>query len=260
MILNEGQEYQKCPPGPTRAVCVDAHDCGMVQEKFGYDGKPPRKVRKLELAFEIEKLMEDGRPFTIRRRFTATLSDRGSLRPFLESWFGRALSREECRNFDSEQLVGRPCFLNIKIESGRDNKEYDQIAAITPLYQGVPPLAPSGSYVRKRDRANQQEEATHDADAPTEHAQPSVDVDAARRALWSGAAHKFKLPSGQYADKELGMLTNPQLEEIASRLASVDAAKYAGYLALINEVITARSFEQFPMALSDKDKDDALPF
>ena len=71
-------------------------------------------------------LMDDGRPYTISRRFTATLHRQGNLRPFLAAWRGKDLQAEETKNFDVGVLLGKPCRLFVQHEE-REGKLYANI-------------------------------------------------------------------------------------------------------------------------------------
>ena len=120
LTLNEGSNYTPPPAGLHPALCIGVVDLG--QQVSVYGTKP-----KLLLMFELPTcLMDDGRPYTISRRFTATLHRQGNLRPFLAAWRGKDLQAEETKNFDVGVLLGKPCRLFVQHEE-REGKLYANI-------------------------------------------------------------------------------------------------------------------------------------
>lgn len=104
-----------------------------------YQGKQTAS-RKLLLSFELlgDDRMSDGRPFTISRRFTASLSDKAALRAFIEQWRGRRFTDAElAEGFDVARLLGQYGLLNLT-ETERNGNAYTNIASISPLPKGMP--------------------------------------------------------------------------------------------------------------------------
>lgn len=123
------------PEGTHTARCYMVVDLGTQVTEW--KGKP-KSSRKLLLAFELpEETMvfdekEGPRPFSVYGRFTASLHEKGVLRPLLESWRGRAFTPEELAGFDVKCLVGIPAMLSIVHKDG-----YANISSISKLPKGM---------------------------------------------------------------------------------------------------------------------------
>ena len=151
-IVKDGGDFKPHPQGQYRAVCMDVVDLGMVENK-----KWSKTQHKAALVFHTEAVMDDGKPWEIWERFTVTLSDQGHLRPFLESWRGKAFTPEELKGFDLEKLIGVNALIQV-VHSAKDSKTYANIRGIMLLPRGVEKMAPTVGYERRRDR--KQEPAT----------------------------------------------------------------------------------------------------
>lgn len=134
--------YDPAPAGVHAGVCCDVVDLGMVTTPWGE--KP-----QVELRFQLSKTDADGRRFLVLRRFTNTLSEKGNLRPFLESWFGREITdREAEEGIDLEDIcLGLPALLQV-VHVKPSDKIYANIKTIMPLPDGYPTLTVEG-YIRK---------------------------------------------------------------------------------------------------------------
>jgi hypothetical protein len=136
LVKEKGGNYTLTPPGNHVARCVWAIDFG-TQHSARYD----KDTKKLALFWELpnEKHTfkeEDGpQPFMVRREFTASLSKKSNLRAFLESWRGRAFTKEELEGFELSKLVGQPCMVNVIHEEGED-RTYANIASVSQLMKG----------------------------------------------------------------------------------------------------------------------------
>lgn len=126
MIVKSKGDYENAPAGMHVARCVGLIDLGTQTVTWQNDVKHQRKVR---LVFELpEAKMTDGRPFSISRRYTLSLSKKSALRRDLVSWRGREFTKEEEAGFELKNVLGAPAFLNV-IEEG----EYANISTISPI-------------------------------------------------------------------------------------------------------------------------------
>lgn len=133
-------EFSQAPEGAYPAICFSVAYLGT--QPTTYMGEP--KLRKmLRIGFELhcEKTMDDGRPFGVSKEFTFSSHPKGQLRPFIESWRGKAYSDDELENMGGlpvGKLIGQPCYLNIGHEKSKDGKKiYSNIMSIMPLPKGV---------------------------------------------------------------------------------------------------------------------------
>lgn len=135
-----GQNLEKPPEGAHISRCYRIVDLGTVLGEF--KGKP-KESRKLLITWELcSEMMSDGRPFSISKRYTASLSEKAILRGDLKSWRGRDFTAEELECFDLKAVLGKPCMLNIVHEKRDGGEVYANVTAIMPLPGGVtaPPL------------------------------------------------------------------------------------------------------------------------
>ena len=142
-----GGDFERTPAGMHVARCWRVVDLGT--QSSTWQGKP-KQQHKIMLSFEIVSpgtAMQDGRPFTISQRYTASLSENAQLRKDLESWRGRKFSAAELEGFDLKNLLGKPCLINVVHEEKAD-KTYENIQSITPLMPGMTaPPAKNESYL-----------------------------------------------------------------------------------------------------------------
>jgi hypothetical protein len=158
-IVSEGSSFVPCPAGPHAAVCVDVIDLGKLPNSF----KDGALVHKVRLVWQVAEKKEDGKPYLVQKQYTASLHEKASLRKDLESWRGRAFTREEAGGFDVEQLIGAPCLINVQ-HVDRAGSTYANVTSIMRLPKGMPQVTPAG-YVRKKDRQDE-----HDAPVPPDSA------------------------------------------------------------------------------------------
>lgn len=146
LVVKDGGDFENHPEGQFRAVCMDVVDLGMVENKqFG------KMQHKIAVVFHSEAKMLDGRPFEVWERFTATLNERGRLRPFLQSWRGKAFTEPELAGFDLEKLIGVNAYLQI-IWNQSNGKTYANIGTILLPPRGTARLDPTPNYERRKDR------------------------------------------------------------------------------------------------------------
>jgi hypothetical protein len=159
----EGQSFEPAPAGMHQAVCVDVVDLGVLDETW--QGKTKRQ-HKVNLAWQIAELRDDGKPFLVFKRYTLSLHEKAGLRKDLESWRGKKFTRDEEMGFDLETVLGANCLLNITHNPVGD-RTYANVASISPLMKGMSPMSAKG-YVRKVDR-EQNDESHMPAPREPEH-------------------------------------------------------------------------------------------
>lgn len=134
-----GTEFASAPAGAHVARCYRIVDLG-TQEKV-WQGNV-KKVKQVMISWELpDALIPDGKlagqPFSVSERFTASLSEKSRLRAVLESWRGRKFTAEELEGFDLQNILGKPCFINL-VQAEKGGKTYSNIASIMPLPNGMP--------------------------------------------------------------------------------------------------------------------------
>mgnify|MGYP000991632769 CR=1 FL=1 len=110
-----GTEFEQPPVGTHVARCVKMIDIGT--QRGEYQGKATMK-RQVIIGFELpNELMQEGeykgKPFTVSRFYTASLSEKANLRKDLANWRGRDFTEEELRGFEAKNILGKPCMLSL---------------------------------------------------------------------------------------------------------------------------------------------------
>ena len=121
-------------PGVYMAVCVGVVDLGeQYSEKFkNYSNKV-----KFVWALPSETIEIDGKTEErqLSKEFTVSVSKKGGLRGFLESWNSAAYSDEAFAELDLFDQIGKPCQLQVVLN---DTGEYSNVANLMPLPKGMP--------------------------------------------------------------------------------------------------------------------------
>lgn len=150
----DSKTYTPAPDGTHQAVCVDVIDLGMIAGS--YQGKP--NVRhKIDVAWQIPELRDDGKRYVVYKRYTLSLGDKATLRHDLESWRGKPFTDEQLAGFDVETLKGANCLINIAHVT-RNDKTYANVVSVMPLIKGMAKIAGEG-YERRTPTQAQEEQA-----------------------------------------------------------------------------------------------------
>lgn len=136
-IAKAGASLPIAPEGTQIARCIWVIDLGHHQAN--YPGKKPTMVPKVLFCWELlgTDRMEDGRPFTLSRRFTLSLGEKSHLRPMLEAWRGKKFTREELEGFDVRNCVGKYCLVAVTHEADGD-KRYANVATVAAVPKDMP--------------------------------------------------------------------------------------------------------------------------
>lgn len=137
---NPGVEFEKAPEGNHIAVCYLVVDLGMQESAFQGDIKTKPKIR---VSWELPgELMADGRPFSVSKTYTASLNEKAALRQDLESWRGRAFTKEELAGFDVFNIAGFGCMVSVIHNHAENGNTYVNVKSVASLPKGMqaPPL------------------------------------------------------------------------------------------------------------------------
>ena len=130
-------------PGVYMAVCVGVIDLGeQYSEKFkSYSNKV-----KIVWAIPSETIEIDGKTEErqLSKEFTFSLSKKGSLRTFLESWAGKSFTDDEFAEMDIFSVLGKPCQLQVVLN---ETKEYSNVANLMQLPKGMPAPASQTPFI-----------------------------------------------------------------------------------------------------------------
>lgn len=134
---NNSTSFTMTPAGVHVARCFRMVDLGSQETEFQGQKK---MAHKLMVSWELlgDEMMDDGRPFSVSKRYTASLHEKAQLRKDLEAWRGKQFTPEEEALFDLTKVLGAYCMVNIVHETGKNGSEYANIASIMPLPKGMP--------------------------------------------------------------------------------------------------------------------------
>jgi len=124
--VEEGSEFQQCPPGTYAARCYQIVELGLVEET--YQGETKTR-HKMIMSFELSELMSDGKPFIIHDWLTASLYPMSKLYKRLVSWRGKEFTQEELNGFNLENVLGAPCMIGI-VHNTNGRAKVDSIAKL----------------------------------------------------------------------------------------------------------------------------------
>ena len=130
----KGADFDPPPEGSHIAVCYRVIDLGTQEVTF--QGAVSHK-HLLLLSWELpDEKMDDGRPFTINKRYTYSSSTKSNLRKDLESWRGKRFEDKELGQFDIAKLLGVGCMLSV-VHAEKNENTYANISAIMRLPKGT---------------------------------------------------------------------------------------------------------------------------
>lgn len=137
MLTDSGTDYKPLPAGNYAATCIRVIDLGTQTTNYQGEEKSARKVRIFwEIPEETVEWEGEVRPATISSTYTASLHEKANLRKVLESWRGRAFTADELKGFDTKNVLGAPCLLNV-VHTEKDGRTYANVAGVTPLIKGM---------------------------------------------------------------------------------------------------------------------------
>lgn len=133
-----GGDFTPPPIGNHVARCVRVIDLGtQTGEYMGEKTVKRQCMIGWELPTELIQGGEyDGKPFLVSKFYTASLSEKANLRKDLESWRGRAFTERELEGFDSKNVLGVPCLVNV-IHETKKGRTRAKITSVTGIAKGM---------------------------------------------------------------------------------------------------------------------------
>lgn len=131
--------YEPIPAGSHVARCVSIVDLGTQTTEYQGETKENHKVRiTFETPLETKVFKEENgeQPHLISREFTVSFHPKASLRQFVESWFGKKMTKEEETGFNLLELLGKEALINV-VHNESNGKTYANIAGVSPLAKGM---------------------------------------------------------------------------------------------------------------------------
>jgi hypothetical protein len=118
---SSGGNFPITPEGVYIGRCFKIIDLGTQWVEWSGQKKEQKKVLiTWELLTPEDVRMDDGKPWAATKQYTASLDERGHLRPDLEAWRGKKFTDVELENFDLTNVLGAYC--QIQIVHSEDGK------------------------------------------------------------------------------------------------------------------------------------------
>jgi hypothetical protein len=130
-ISDNGKDFEQIPEGTHLAICYLVVDAGTQVNSYG------KLQQKVIVGWEVPaERMDNGKPYVITQRYTASLNSKAALRRDLESWRGRAFTEEELEGFSLSHIIGKGCMLSVVHEES-NGKTYANIKTVMGLPKGT---------------------------------------------------------------------------------------------------------------------------
>ena len=134
-VSSGGGDYESLQPGRYKAACYKIVDAGSRMESF--KGGPEKKRALVYIYWEVSHMqmgedgdefwdeikMSDDRPFSISKKYTASLNENATLHLDLKSWRGKKFDAEQLKAFDIANLLGKTCELEVIGYQKQDGSE-----------------------------------------------------------------------------------------------------------------------------------------
>jgi len=143
IVASRGGSYTPATEGSHDAVFCDVEDLGIVETQYG-------KKHQVRIVWQLAAKMDDGRPFTIGRRYGLSLHEKAALFKDLKSYAKKAPPQ----NLDLETLIGKPCQILVT-HTERDGSTYANVQAVLPA--GKVKVNVDPDFVRKCNRTGNAE-------------------------------------------------------------------------------------------------------
>ena len=141
-VSSGGGDYENLAPGRYKASCYKIVDMGSRMESF--QGQPEKKRATVYIYWEVTHMqmgndgeefwddiaMTDGRPFSIGKKYTASLNENSTLHRDLKSWRGKPFTAIELAGFNIENVLGVSCELEVVPYKTQDGSERTKLEGV----------------------------------------------------------------------------------------------------------------------------------
>lgn len=130
-----GASFAPLEAGTYLARCVGLIDLGLCHNDF-YN-KDQQRVRIIwELPTETVNVDGEDKPRWMSKTYTASLSDKATLRKDLDNWRGKPFTPQELKGFELRNIVGAPCILTVQHKEGQ-NGAYAVVGGVGKVMKGM---------------------------------------------------------------------------------------------------------------------------
>lgn len=138
-VSKPASDFEQVPEGTFVARCYGLVFLGTQEVQFKGESKQQEKVVIQWELLDDEGKTKDGKPFTISKKYTRTLDERGNLYSDLNAWRGKRFTTEELEAFDMMNVLGAYAQLQVLHDKNEQSgKTYANVTALMP-YKGAKP-------------------------------------------------------------------------------------------------------------------------
>lgn len=136
-IPRPGSDFTPPPEGTWPAVCYRIVDMGTQPQRYKGQESDPKHVVLISWELHDEECMTDeGKPMTMHRRFTWSMSPKANLRKTLEAWRGKPFVESDFDTFDIRNLLGVGCLLQVT-HTEKEGNTYANVGAVVKMAKGM---------------------------------------------------------------------------------------------------------------------------
>lgn len=126
---NSSADFEPLPEGNYIARCYKMIDIGTQTSDYKGEKKSQHKIVLTWEILDPETKMQNGQPFSISKRYTASLNEKSQLFADLQAWRGMRFTPEDLEGFDLRNVLGAYCSIQVLHETKGD-RTYENITAI----------------------------------------------------------------------------------------------------------------------------------
>jgi hypothetical protein len=136
-------DFTPAPAGIHRAVCISYVDIGTHESEYNGEKKLQNKVMLTwELPDELIEIDGQHKPRIVSKFYTKSLHEKATLRHDLAAWRTREFTKEELKEFDLDNILGKSCQVNV-IHESKNGSIRAKVTAVLPLSKGMQKPEPS---------------------------------------------------------------------------------------------------------------------
>lgn len=134
-----GGDYTIVPEGTHLAICNTVVDLGLQETNFGHKHQVYIRWELPEerLQWQDREGQDQEGPMTIHQFYTLSLSDKANLRRDLQSWRGKAFTKEELDGFDVGNVLGSCCQITVT-HNITPAKTFANVSGVAGWPKGMP--------------------------------------------------------------------------------------------------------------------------
>ncbi len=136
ITTSSSSDFTPAPAGSFLARCCRVVDLGTQKTEFQGETKQQHKVLVVFEILDPDVFREDGKPYTVAKRYSASMHEKAALRRDLESWRGAKFTDADLKHFDLASILGRTCLLSVT-HTEKDGRVFANIAALVKAPKGM---------------------------------------------------------------------------------------------------------------------------